>query len=327
MREFIARSDSDEAISWDCFAPLDFARGRSLAMTGAYMPNMKAVKSRITSAEQIKKIAGALEIVALTRLQRMQQDTVASRDYFEKIRGLLFDTAGSINFQSHPLLEQRKAEKAIGVVAIFSDKGLCGGFNASVNNEFLRLASRYKDKNKKIEVIGLKGGRYFKHRKDCEILNTHASSSEQTAKEGPTEIGRNLIERFLKGDIDEILLVYSRFRLHLLGEMKVIKLLPLVIENNTQPKTTKQGQASHSRDYIYEPGAYEIFDNLIREYIINQIHQGILESRCAEEMSRMLAMKAATDNANDMIAKLNIEYHKGRQAQITREITEIVSAC
>lgn len=292
------------------------------------MATLRAIKNRITSVEKIRKIANALEIVALTRLRRMQQDTIAARDYFDRIRELLFDMASNINFKSHPFLEgigdyleERRLAKAIGIISIFSDKGLCGDFNANLINRFLGFCSNYKDKRIKVAIIGKKGVRYLKQRKTYEILSSHSVTDKQTLEKGILDIAQSLIEGFLRGDIDEIYLLYSKFRLHLLGEVKIIKLLPFVLD-----KVEPQGEEQYHRDYIYEPSAYAVFDSLVREYIVNQIHQGILESRCAEEMSRMLAMKSATDNADEMIGKLRLTYHKSRQAQITKELTEVISA-
>lgn len=285
------------------------------------MATLRTIRNRIGSVEKIKKIANALEIVALTRLKRMEEETLASRSYFDAIRQMLFDLATHINFKSHPFLIKHPSTKAAGIVCIFSDKGLCGSFNANVASQLLEFISAYKDKKISVALIGKKGMRYFKQRPNYEILSIHSSTDKVTIEKGILDIAQSFIERFLSEDLDEIFLLYSRFRRHLLGEVKLIKLFPLVLE---EIKFEKPGK--FSRDYIYEPTAYEIFDSLVREYIINQIHQGILESRCAEEMSRMLAMKSASDNAEEMIGELKLTYNKTRQAQITKELTEVMAA-
>lgn len=281
------------------------------------MITQRAVRNRIESVGKIKKIADALEIVALTRLRRMEQETLTARAYFEKIRQMLFDMSAHINFKSHPLLMGRREIKTIAAVCIFSDKGLCGDFNANLVRRFSEFTLKHKDKKIKAAVIGKKGIRYFRRRRNLVLL--HANNA---ADPGIAEITRSLIDGFLKEDIDEIYLLYSRFRLHLLGEANIIKLIPFTPEQTAE----EDKGGPYERDYIYEPDAYSVFDSLVREYAANQIDHGLLESRCAEEMSRMLAMKAATDNADEMITRLRLAYNKTRQAQITKELTEVIAA-
>jgi len=261
------------------------------------MANPKRVKNRITAIGKIKKIANALEIVALTRLRRIEISTMAARGYFDRIRDVLFGMAGSINFKFHPFLRARSPVKCVGVIAIFSDKGLCGNFNANVAIKLFEFISKLAGKTVRTVIIGKKGAKYIKD----------ASSA-------------SFIEDFLAGTIDEVFLLYSRFRLHLLGEVKIVKLLPVV------PDEKAEREDRLARDYIYDPGAFSVFDKLAREYIANQIQHGKLESKCAEEMSRMLAMKSASENADEVLAKLELAYNKDRQASITRELTEIIAA-
>jgi F-type H+-transporting ATPase subunit gamma len=277
------------------------------------MPSLKAVKNRIASVGKIKKIANALEIVALTRLRRMEANTINSRSYFDKIRELLFDVSANINFKFHPFLQGREPVKNVGIITIFSDKGLCGSFNANVAQKFFKFTSDLKSKKIKVAVAGKKGIRYLRQRTGYDISSTHASS---VITEDISNIIEPFTQGFLNGKIDEVFLLYSRFRLHLLGETKVVKLLPFV----------PSSEAPYERDYIYEPGAYGVFEALVSEYIANQIHHGILESRSAEEMSRMLAMKSASENADEMTAKLRLAYNKTRQANITKELSEVMAA-
>ena len=134
------------------------------------MAILRTVKNRIASVEKIKKITSALEIVALTRLRHMEQDTLAGRSYFDAIRQMLFDLAGNINFKSHPFLRTHQPARAAGIVCIFSDKGLCGNFNTNIGSKFLEFASSYKDKKIKLAIIGKKGARYLKRKQDYETL-------------------------------------------------------------------------------------------------------------------------------------------------------------
>jgi len=284
------------------------------------MATLRAVKNRIGSVEQIKKIAGALEVVALTRLKRMEQDTIASRSYFDKIRELIFDVTANINFASHKLLERRKTIKSIGLVSVFSDKGLCGNFNANINSRYRKFIKDNQQKKIDAILIGKKGQRYLKKTPKVNVLNIYSALDKEVRDSSILEIAEILIGKFLNSQMDEIYLLYSHFKLHLLGETKIIKLLPLDLDS------AAKGSKELHRDYIYEPGPAVLFERLIKEYILNQLQQGIIESRCSEEMSRMLAMKQATDNADKMMDSLNLIYNKTRQSQITRELTEIIAA-
>ncbi|MFC1808232.1 ATP synthase F1 subunit gamma [Candidatus Omnitrophota bacterium] len=285
------------------------------------MATLRAVKTRIVSVQKIKKITSALEVVALTRLRRMELETIASRNYFDSIREMLFDTASNINYKAHPFLARRDEIRSIGLICIFSDKGLCGNFNANMGYRFSKFVAENETKNIKVIRLGKKGARYIKEAKNVNILNNYSSSDKDVVENGSKEIAQSLIDMYLGHEIDAIYMLYSKFRLHLLGEANVIKLLPFVLD-----EADASQRKSHHRDYIYEPDVYDLFDNLVKEYIVNNIHQGMLESRSAEEMSRMLAMKSATDSANDMLDKLNLSYNKTRQGQITKELAEVISA-
>jgi len=279
------------------------------------MASTKSVKNRIGSVSKIKKIANALEVVALTRLRRMESRAVDSRAYFEKIRAMLFDVSSSVNIPLHPFLRERNPGGPVGIICIFSDKGLCGNFNYNVFSRLSEFIQALDKRQARIVIIGKKGSRYAGKIKGRNIAGAHAASGLDAGSViGP------LAGDVLNGKLSELFLLYSRFRLHLLGEARALKLLPFVSEKE------KEEQSPYQRDYMYEPGPYRVFENLVKEYIANQLQHGILESRCAEEMSRMLAMKSASENADEMIAKLRLLYNKTRQAQITKEIAEVVAA-
>jgi len=284
------------------------------------METLRTVRNRISSVGKIKKIARAQEVVALTKLKRMETVAISARGYFEKIRSLLFDVAANINFQAHPFLKKKETTKTVALIVIFSDKGLCGNFNANVNSRFKKFLSTLKGKKLKVILIGKRGVKYLKTNHKYDVLDIYSSQDRETFEKSVFDIARTLSEKFLDNELDEIYLLYNKFKRHLLGEAKVLPLLPFSLGDQNSRETHLM------RNYIYEPTPYEIFDSLIREYLGNQIQQGLLESRCAEEISRMLAMKAAGENADEMIDKLHLQYHKSRQAQITKELAEVVSA-
>ncbi|MFH1645422.1 MAG: ATP synthase F1 subunit gamma [Candidatus Omnitrophota bacterium] len=282
------------------------------------MPTQTSIKRIIASISKIRKISSALEIVALTRLKRMEQATVASRDYFQRVHQLLFDVSNNLNFRIHPFLNLRPNAKKICLIALFSDKGLCGNFNADIASKYREFVDKNKGKQIQVIVVGKKGERYIKKYHNSKIVDIYSSMSSETLTEGVGRIGQFLIKGFLSGGFDEVFLLYSKFKLQLLGHANLLKLLPFSIDEK-ESKSIK-------RDYIYDSSPEAIFTALVRHYVANQVHQGILESRCAEEMSRMLAMKAATENSDEMIEKLRLVFNKNRQAQITKELTEVISA-
>jgi len=279
------------------------------------MAKLRNVKSRISSVEKIKKITGALEVVALTRLKRLETATMGARFYFDKIQQMLCDISKHVNFTRHPLFDKQKQAEAVAVICITSDKGLCGDFNNNVFNKFSQFLKEHPEK-KKLIAIGRKGLERFSKSKDLEIVKEITGASKEDLKNKIDEVAKFLIESYLNGQIKELHILFNKFKLHLLGEAKSLKLLPV--------EFTKEDNVV--RDYIYEPDRLEAFDRLLREFISNQIHQAVLESKSAEEMARMIAMKNATESADEMIEGLTLVYHKERQRMITSELLDIVNA-
>lgn len=282
------------------------------------MAKTRAVKDKIVSIEKIKKITNAMQIVALTRLRRMEHQTLDARPYFNKIRELLFEISQTTNFNMHPLLAERGKTEPVAVIALGSDKGLCGNFNTNIINKILELEKEYPEEKLKIVACGRKIIKYLSSKLKITILSTYTPIDYNTLPEAVDKTSNIIIEEFLHNRINSLFLVYNEFKRHIMGEAKIVKLLPLVLD---VPK-----ELPHHRNYIYEPEPRDVFDGLLKEYISNQIHQVVLESRTAEEMARMLAMKTATDSADKTIKKLTLVYHKARQASITAELMDIVGA-
>jgi F-type H+-transporting ATPase subunit gamma len=196
---------------------------------------------------------------------------------------------------------------------ITSDHGLCGGFNYNIVNALNTVSD---DKRKiRLLLIGRKGIIYFRN-KNFNILSEYSDVKADNVRKISGEIAERVIQLYLGKEIDSVRLIFNRFRRHLLGEANISKILPL-------EKGKKEKLIS---DYLYEPEKDEVVESLISEYIKAQITSAILESRASEEMARMVAMKYATDNANELITKLMLDYHKMRQAAITKEIIEVINA-
>lgn len=279
------------------------------------MSKLRDIKRRTVSVEKIKKITGALEIVALTRLKKSEEATLNARFYFDRMRELLVAVSRNVNYKMHPLFIKREQTNTVGIVCITSDKGLCGNFNNNVVQNLLRF-SKEQLGEKKLIVLGKKGLNYFSQRRDFEIIDYFVEILKSDLHQKVGKITEKLIDEYVKGKLGEIYLIFNKFKLQLLGEVNILKLLPMEFEL----------AEDLVRDYIYEPDSQTVFDQLLIEFLSSQIYQGILESRCAEEMARMIAMKQATDNADEMIDGLMLKYHKERQRMITAELLDIVNA-
>jgi len=226
--------------------------------------------------------------------------------------------SNNLIYEAHPFLRERKQKKNTAVILITSDKGLCGNFNANIFNAFRENFLDYSGR----EITGIsvgKKGEGFLRRNNIKTIGLEFTSSSRSNDyiDIAVKITEEVARLYLEREIDELVVIYNKFKLQFLGKASVAKLLPIKLEGF---------KVKRVRDYIYEPTAYALLDKLLKEYLINQIGQTILESITSEEMARMLAMKQACDNANEVINKLNLSYHKARQANITRELIEITTA-
>lgn len=289
------------------------------------MARLLDLKERKDSIGKIKKITRALEVVALTRLRKLQKDVLSSRSYSEKIKKLVFEVSGSINYKEHPLLQIRKEIKSVGIILVTGDKGLCGGFNRGIIDKAEQLYREKTNFDIKFIAIGKKGHNFLisENRQIFDYV-FDLSRAKEVLKLDIYQLADRLIENFLAKEIDELFIVYSNFKMQILGEVKVEKMLPLDIGNSIL-KASKRSSNS-IRDYIYEPNQYDVFERLLMEYMRNFIFHATIESRTAEEMARMMAMKQARDNAEELIRNLMLVYHKERQSSITRELIDIINA-
>ncbi len=281
------------------------------------MATAREIKSRIGAIEKIKKIASALEIVALTRLRKIEEKTERARHYFDVIRELAFDISKNLVYEAHPFLRPRKEIKKYAVIILSSDKGLCGDFNTNIERNFKSFLSGRAGREVIAVSIGRKGSAFLRK------IGVHAISGYNSSLKSidyarlGLEVTNRLSEMFLKREIDEVVVVYNQFKKQFLGRPRIFSILPLKMEGFSVRRV---------RDYEYEPAPYAVLETLLKEYMANQIGQIILESNAAEEIARMLAMKNARDNADETINTLNLSYHKQRQMRITRELIDITTA-
>lgn len=279
------------------------------------MASTQDIRRRIKSVKSIEQITKAMEMVAAARLRRAQERANASKPYTQKIREALLHVAGTLREDDvHPLLEVREV-KRIGYLVISSDKGLAGAYASNVIKEVLP-AVRGKD-NVGLVTVGRKARDYFR-RRQYQIDHEYTGFSEKPKYENAVEIARDLASDFIAGKYDEIHLVFTRFVSPIVQKPATIKLLP------ASSQVDEQEKAAARSEYIFEPSAAEVLNLLVPKYLETVIYGALLQAAASELGARMTAMGSATTNAQDLIAKLVLNYNKVRQATITREISEIV---
>lgn len=281
------------------------------------MANLKEVKTRIKSVKNIEQITKAMKMVAAAKVRKVQERVTAFRPYSEKIQEIFSNLASRISGEdvSEPLLEER-AVKTIGMVVVTSDKGLCGSYNSSL----LRFAnSEIKKFEKqgytvKLWLVGSKSFGTFKYT-NHEVVEKYSQLPPIPTPVEANMIQESLISNFLSGNIDKVVFVYTKFVSMLTFKPSILELIPVA--------KPEHGSVSMSQ-YVFEPNAAELMDSIIPKYIEAQILRALLESSASELASRMSAMSSASKNAKEMISSLNLVYNKARQADITKEILEVV---
>ena len=274
------------------------------------MPNAQDIRRRIKSEKSIEQITKAMKMVAAARLRKAQEKAAASRPYTEKIRQVLTSVASGAPDAAHPLLEVREV-KRVAYLVLSADKGLAGAYSSNVIKE--ALPNIVGKDNVSLITVGRKARDYFT-RRGYTVDAEYTGFSEKPAYQHAVTIARAVAAGFAEGTYDEIHLVYTQFQSALTQKPTSIKLLPM-----EDAAETKEHQ-----EYIFEPSAEEVLKFLLPQYLESIIYGALLQSAASELGARMTAMGAATENAEELIAKLILNYNKIRQATITREISEIV---
>ena len=281
------------------------------------MAGGKEIKTKIASVQNTQKITAAMEMVAASKMRRAQDQMFATRPYAERIATVVHHVASAHTEYKHPFLIGRPM-KRVGIVAISTDRGLCGGLNTNMFKKALYHIGDLDDKGIEIEVVtfGGKALSFFK-RIGAKVVAeaSHIGDSPEIAQViGPIQV---LMQSYEKGDIDAIYLIGNEFINTMTQSPKITQLVPI------QP--SEKTELEHHWDYIYEPDAKEVLDHVLDRYIESLVYQGVVENVACEMASRMIAMKNATDNAGEMIDELQLIYNRERQASITQEISEIVA--
>lgn len=277
------------------------------------MQNMKDIKRRIDSVESTQKITRAMKMVAAAKLKKSQDRAEKARPFFEKTRQILSDISQfTREVEDHPLVSPGRGDRTL-FITISGDRGLCGAYNSRVIKKVEQSIANKKEDG--LLVIGKKARDYFRKR-EYNLVSEYVEIDDYPGFDLAQKIGEEVISLFQEYVVDQVQLAYTHFNSAISQEVRLLSLLPVHVPEEQQEK--------EQVDYIYEPSPREILDIILPRYINNILYSSLLESRASEFGSRMTAMDSATDNAEEMIEDLTLTYNRARQAQITKEITEIV---
>ncbi|MBV9313749.1 MAG: F0F1 ATP synthase subunit gamma [Pseudonocardia sp.] len=292
---------------------------------------LRVLRRRIRSTQSIKKITRAMELIATSRIAKARARVAAARPYAEEMTRVLTELASN-SALDHPLLVEREHPRRAAVLVVTSDRGQCGGYNANVLKAARELEALLTGQGKQVVryVIGRKGLSYFRFRKKA-VEASWTGFSEQPAYSNAKEAAEALVAAFMAGGdedsgevsgVDELHLVYTEFKNMVTQQPRARRMAPMEIEY-TEEGHAGSGSGSE-RAYAFEPDADTLFAALLPKYVSSRLFAALLDSAASESAARQRAMKAATDNANDLIKSLTLEANQARQAQITQEISEIV---
>lgn len=275
------------------------------------MAGAQDIRRRIRSVRNMQQITKAMKMVSAAKLRKAQLKLIAARPYARQLQGVLERLAQAPVDTIHPLLKKRPVHKVVYVL-ITSDRGLCGGYNANLIRKTSGLIAKTQQEVKLV-TVGRKGRDFFRRGK-IEFLAEFTGLGDNPTYNQAKEIAQEVVRLYEQGEADEVYLLYTEFVTAMTQKPSQLKLLPI-----------EQPEGKQGKQYIFEPSAGEILDNLLPKYVETQIFRTILEGKASEQGARMTAMSSATDNAKDMIDRLSLAMNRARQAAITTEISEIVS--
>jgi F-type H+-transporting ATPase subunit gamma len=280
------------------------------------MATIREIRRRIRSVTSTAKITRAMEMVAASKMRRSQLSALAARPYAQKLREMLSDLQESIQSQRqeapHPLMEEREPER-IAIVVISTDRGLCGGLNANLNRFTASFVLEHESLEVKTVAVGRKA-RDFLARAGLPVIAEFTNLPDYPSVEDARPLARIVMDEYIAGNVDRVYLVFPLFINTMAQQPEMRQLLPIQIP----PR-----ESTFSLQYIYEPSPAAVFDDLLPRYVQRQVYEAILEKSASEQSARMVAMRSATDAANEMVDDLTLTYNKARQETITKELLDI----
>src|SRR5574340_271557 len=282
------------------------------------MAGGKEIRTKIKSVQNTRKITKAMEMVAASKMRKAQERMRAARPYGEKIRRLAANLSHALTEYRHPFLVKKEALKRVGLIVVTTDKGLCGGLNTNVLRISLNKLREWEGagvSDMRVTAIGAKGLGFMQSLGATVVsqLTALGDTPHLDRLIGPVKV---MLDAFQAGELDAVFIAYTRFVNTMKQEPVLEQLLPLSGE--------RLGLPDHGWDYIYEPDPQVVIDELLTRYVEALVFQSVAENMASEQSARMVAMKAASDNAGSVINELQLVYNKTRQAEITKEISEIV---
>ena len=279
----------------------------------------KEIRGKIKSVENTKKITKAMEMVAASKMRKAQERMRAARPYSEKVRQIAGNLSKANPEYTHPFMQGNKSD-TVGYVVVTTDKGLCGGLNTNVLRAVTNQLRELQAQGKKAQAVAFGNkGLGFLNRIGATVVSNATSLGDTPHLDkliGPVKV---MLDAFTEGKVGAVYLCYTRFINTMKQEPVVEQLLPLTADS------LQADSSGHGWDYIYEPDAASVIDDLLLRYVEALVYQAVAENMASEQSARMVAMKAATDNAGSVIGELKLVYNKTRQAAITKELSEIVA--
>jgi F-type H+-transporting ATPase subunit gamma len=279
------------------------------------MANIRDIRRRIRSAKNIQQITRAMKFVSAARLRKAQDRVVSARPYARQMIAVLNSLATRVPEQAHPLLAMRGDDR-IELVIISADRGLCGAYNTNIIRQSLEFLNTHSDRNVALNILG-KRARDFFRRRSYTVRHEATGVLQNPSFADAAAIAKDLIDEFVKGEMDQVWLVYNEFKSVVQQRIVLEPLLP--IQRLEHPDDTSR------LEYLYDEPPETIFANLLPRHVEAQVFRALLEASAAEHGARMAAMEAATNNAGEMIEDLTLYANKVRQAGITKELIEVVS--
>jgi F-type H+-transporting ATPase subunit gamma len=286
------------------------------------MAGIKEIRTKIKSVQNTRKITKAMEMVAASKMRKAQERMRAARPYADKVRNITAHLAEAAPDYEHPFLTVRTDSKAVGVIVVTTDKGLCGALNTNVMRVVLNKLKEYEATGVKVQTtaIGNKG-LGFLTRLDTNVVSEVVQLGDAPNLDRLIGAVKVQLDAYAEGRIDAVYVAYNRFLNTMKQEPVYQQLLPLADDRFSQTADEKK---AYSWEYIYEPDMQTVIDELLLRYVEALVFQAVAENMASEQSARMVAMKAASDNAKKVIGELQLVYNKTRQAAITKEISEIV---
>jgi F-type H+-transporting ATPase subunit gamma len=280
------------------------------------VPNLKDIQRRITSVKKTQQITRAMRMVAGAKLRRAQDASTAAKPYAERMRETLLEVARAQKDAEHPLLKARASVRCVEFLVVTSDRGLCGAFNNNVLKLALKMVTERERQGCQVRITtaGRKAAEFFRRRRPDQVADQHPQTGWVTYA-AAAELAQEISERFINGETDEAVVVYSEFVSAMTQSPRAARLLPFAAEDD----------GSETLAYTIEPNATALLAVLVPKAVEVEVYKALLENQTGEHAARMAAMESATRNTEELVESLTLKFNRARQAAITKELVEIVS--